>query len=353
MGPCTAVGLGDLEHLTDPRPGATQGAQLGDGDELVGRRRHAEVDPAEGLGRGDARLVEMTHVVQRGREGEGDLVLVGGAGVMVDAAVDGDRADARPALGARGHGLGEGGEVRRGPARRRQPDRVVAEAAADDGGVDPLRLPGGDERRSRGGLIGERGDDDRGEVDHDVGENLGDVTLRDTVWADVEPDRADPLLEVVEDGLARGRRVRVVVPLAHVPRQVGVARATAAGEGHGPGETERGPLLRPVDRGDVQAAGQVAGQDLSGSGAVDLGVLGAGLVDHRRGQVRPGLRADLREVRGQAHDVLASGGTFGGKGHPRSAPHRPPSITDGMTGFAPYPARAPRRCPVPRRVGHT
>ena len=286
-----------LEHaagLADAGPHPAQGPQGRGGEELVGGRPDAELDVAEGLDGRDALGLEVAEVGDPGGDGHREGVDVGRAGVVQHPGVDGDGAP--PVVGAgRPDEVGERREVGVGAEPRGRAEGVEPEVAADG---DPVA---DDVEQGTGGagLVGPGGDDDRGEVEPDVGEHLREVAGAHPVVTDVHPDRADPVLEVVEDGGTGRRGVRVVVQLADVPRQRRVAQLAAAGEGHDTRDAERA-VVAEVERVDVQPALEVAAEGVLGGRAVEAGVLGATLVEHRGDEALPVLAALLGEPGGQA-----------------------------------------------------
>ena len=146
------------------------GPQRGRGEELVGGGPDAQVDLAERLVRRDAGRLEVAQVLHAGGDGHREGVDVGGAGLVQHPGVDGDGAPA-VAVGALAHEVGERGEVGGGAEPGGRAERVEAEVAAD-------RLTVGDQVEQgagRAGLVGDRRDHDRGEVEAHVGEHLGQV----------------------------------------------------------------------------------------------------------------------------------------------------------------------------------
>ena len=300
MGAHPALVLDDAAGLADPGPHPAHGAQGRGGEELVGGRPDAQVDLAERLGCRDAGRLEVAQVLDPGGDGHREGVDVGGAGLVQHAGVDGDGAPA-VAVGALADEVGERREVGVGAEPGGRAERVEPEVAAD-------RIAVGhdvEEGAGRGRLVGDRRDDDRGEVEPDVGEHLGEVAGAHPVVTDVHPDRADPVLEVVEDGGTGRRGVRVVVQLADVPRQRRVAQLAAAGEGHDTRDAERA-VVAEVERVDVQPALEVAAEGVLGGRAVEAGVLGATLVEHRGDEALPVLAALLGEPGGQAQGSEAT-----------------------------------------------
>ena len=82
--------------------------------------------------------------------------------------------------------VGERREVGVGAEPRGRAEGVEPEVAADG---DPVAHEV-EEGAGGAGLVGDRGDDDRGEVEPHVGERLGEVGHGDPVVPDVHPDRA-------------------------------------------------------------------------------------------------------------------------------------------------------------------
>ena len=226
---------------------------------------------------------------------------------------------------------------------------VVPSRAAAPNGSRP-RLPPTDSRSAdeveqgagRGRLVGDRRDDDRGEVEAHVGEHLGQVGHGHAVVADVHPHRGDAVLEVVEHGGAGHGGVRVVVQLAHVPRGRRVAQGAAAGERHraraprgrGP-RAGRGRRPRGRPRGGGAGRPRPAAPSRRASSARPLLSTAA---TRRCQSSRPcsGKPAARPEVRPEG---LARGSVRGS-----GRPTRPSScsLSDGA------PAAVPARPPVPR-----
>ena len=223
----------------------------------------------------------------------------------------------------------------RGTRVRQVGGRPEAEGSGDR--VDPEVPPGrrsvahGVQERERGaGLVGDGRHDDGGEVEPDVGEDLGEVARRDAVVPHVHPHGRDPVLEVVEHGGPRPGGIRVVVQLADVPRDVRVAQRTATGERHRPRDPE-GAVVTQVEGVDLEAALEVAAQGLLGGRAVEDGVVGAALVEHRGDEPLPVLAGALREPGRQGHGLLRDRrvrhhGSFPtlGAGGPTRPPAHPP-----------------------------
>ncbi len=111
------------------------------------------------------------------------------------------------------------------------------------------------------------------------------------------------MLEVVEHGGAGGRGVRVVVELADVPREGGIADGPTPGERHRARQAERAVLAQ------VQAAGAesaVEGRDegLLGAGGVDVVAVGAALVEHPGDEAQPVLTGARLEPVGECERIL-------------------------------------------------
>ena len=251
------------------------GTQGGRGEELVGGGADPQVDLAERLGRRDAGRLEVAQVLDAGRDGHGERVDVGGAGLVQDPGVDGDgapavaveRTRARGRRGGRGRGWCRAGRPRRTgrgrgcpPTDSRSATRSSRARAAAGWSVTEETTTGARSRRTSARASGRSAGGD-------------------PVVTDVHPHRGDAVLEVVEHGGPGHGGVGVVVQLAHVPRGRGVAQGAAAGERHRAGHTEVA-VLAQVEGVDLEAALEVATQRGLGRGAVEAGVLGAALVEH-------------------------------------------------------------------------
>ena len=258
----------------------------------------------------------MAQVLDPRRDGHGEGVDVGGAGLVQHAGVDGDRAPA-VAVGALADEVRERSEVGGGAEPGRGAEGVETEVAAD-------RLAVGhdvEEGAGRGRLVGDRRDHDRCEIEANVAEHLGQVGCGHAVVTDVHPHRGDAVLEVVEHGRAGHGGIRVVVQLANVPRGRRVAQGPATGERHRAGYPELA-VLAQVEGVDLEAALEAAAQGGLRLRPVEAGVLGAALVEHGGDERLPVLATLLREAGRQGVGRFA--GVLGGLGD-RRVRHRAPS----------------------------
>ncbi len=197
-------------------------------------------------------------------------------------------------------------------------------------------------------LVGDRRDDDRGELEPHLGERLGEVGDGDPVVPDVDPHGRSAVLEVVEHRVPGHRRVGVVVQLAHVPRQRRVAHRAAAGERHPAGDAE-GAVLPEVQGVDLEPTLEVAAQGGLGGRAVEPGVVGAALVEDGGDEPLPVLTTEGGKPAARAMVSAAAGGSVIVvlPRRPAAVPARPPVLHPVAPGGRRAGSRGGRPRPAP------
>ena len=119
----------------DAGPQFPQGAELGDGQELVGVRREPEENDAPGRIEGDAAGFERTQIGQRDTEHEGQFLCFRPAGIVHDAAIRYGKLAEKARMHQGGDAAGKvrgflAPRPRRGPRDRHRADRVVSDTHA-------------------------------------------------------------------------------------------------------------------------------------------------------------------------------------------------------------------------------
>ncbi len=218
--------------LLDPHPQLSQGAQLGDGQELVGVGGEAERDHgARGI-EGDATRFERAQILDGDREHERELLRLGATGIVDDATV-GRRERAAKSLVAQVDD--RGGKARRQALPRlraaarcsRGPDRVEPEAHLCCARRDRTAIDQGNDR-TRGGLaLCTRIDVERDAgIEIDVGERARDRGVVGETVA-IGADRArehqrqavGAVLKIIQGLRIGGGRIGVIDALHDRPRR--------------------------------------------------------------------------------------------------------------------------------------
>ncbi len=301
---------GHARGLQDLVPHGTDGAELGDDGELVGVGGQPELDPTGGVGDVDPGLDERPQVGGTGGDGRADLLGDRAARVVHQGAVG----DEQPQVGeARGVFGGETGRVVdlgtfTGQGRRRE---RVQPQVGDDPTVGHTGV-GVDAEQGRGRFQGLRAggaQDDRGQVQVDVGEGLGQAGDRQPRSAHVDPQGSHAVHQVVVRATAEYGRVGVGVPGPDVPPlQDPAAGTVTAGEGGDPGKAgigrRRGGCVEGFDVEPVQGGG--VQHRLRGVGEPFLGH--PALAQHTRDELAPPLTGGrgeaLRRVEGLGGPAL-------------------------------------------------
>ena len=289
-------------------PHGTCGAELGDAGELVRAHGQAELDAARGVVRVEAGLVQGAQVGGTGREGPSEFLCVRAAGVVHDGAVGDEEPQAGAVAGPVGgeaYGAGDvGGLAGAGGGAQRVDAQVGDDAPVGDPGVGV----GGEQ--GVGGLRvgGARVQQDRGEVEVDVGEGLSEAVGGHSVGPRGDPQRADAVHEVVVHTAAQEARVGVGVPGPHVPPCGDVAAgAVSPGEGGRARETGvGGGRLRGVEGVDPEPV--VGGGGQHRLRCVGEPLLGdTALAQHTRDEFPPPLGGGVGEPFGQVGGARCGG----------------------------------------------
>ncbi|CAM5354587.1 hypothetical protein SNARM312S_06035 [Streptomyces narbonensis] len=288
--------------LRDPRPQSAGGAELGDGQELVGGGRVAELQLAEGLFDGQAVLGECPQVGDTAGERTAELLRGGASGLVVRQGVHGHGPHLRVGLRAaprQSDGSGEAVAVVGPAGPGLGAERVGAEVAGGGLGSHAATLVDREQlvRGGRGLRSGVEGD--RGQVEVDALEDPVELGHRHTGRPDGQPERRDAVLQVGEDHLGIGGHV----PLAHVPAARGVAlRPSAAYER---GEAGKAGIGGAVG-GRVQGAGAQAVLEGGGQGVLGLGVrhVLARPAQHARDEATPLVVGRCGELGGQGKAIV-------------------------------------------------
>ncbi len=289
-------------HLGDPRPQPAGRAQLGDGEELVGGGRVAELQLGGGLFDTQPGLGQLPQVGHAGGQRGAQFLRGRAARLVVRQRVHGQRAQARVPLGAADGQGGEGGEVQCGAGAGLVPERVAAQVAAGGLRVDALVVVQPQQRLGGGLGVAARVQGDRCQVEVDAVEGAAQLGDRDAALAQHQPQGGAAVLQVGEHGV--GRAVgECRVPLPYVPAaRAGALRAAAPHEG---GEARQAGVGRAVARG-VQGPGAQPVLQRRGQGVLRCraGQFLARPAQDALDQALPLLMCRVRELGGQGEPVV-------------------------------------------------
>ncbi|KDN74496.1 hypothetical protein DF19_31750 [Streptomyces olindensis] len=291
-----ARGAADLGH---PRPQPARRPQLGDGEELVGGRRVAELQLSTGLFDAQARLGQLPQI--RHRRGQRGTQLLGGraTGLVEGQRVHGQGPQPRVLRGAQPRELRGRRDVTPLPGPGLVPQGIRAQVAARRVPGDPPLLVQPQQLPCGGLGFASRVEDDGGQVEVDTVEDPAELRDRDAVVPDRQPDGRDTVLQVREHRVAVGRRV----PLPYVPAADRVPLGPGAPhKGREPGEPRLGRgVVRGVEGPGAQPVLQRGGQGFLGLGPLD--VL-ARFAQYTRHKALPLLMGHIRELAGQLKPVV-------------------------------------------------
>lgn len=288
--------------LGHPRPQPAGGAQLGDGQELVGGGRVPELQLPEGLFHRQPALGERPQIGDTSGERAAELLRGGTPGLVVRQGVHGQGPQLRVGLRAaprQTDGAGEAVTVVRLSGPGLGAERVGAEIAADGLGRHATPFVDREQFLRRGRGLPAGVEDDRGQVEVDAPEDPVELRHRNAVRPDGQPQRGDAVLQVGEDRLGIGRRL----PLAYVPAARGVALRPAAADERG--EAGDAGIGRAVG-GRVQGAGAQAVFQGGGQRVLGLGVryVLARPAQHARHQATPLRVGRFGELGGQREAIV-------------------------------------------------